>query len=205
MQLGLAIVFSCLWAGCDRRDEMTGPQIIYAGWGISNRLEVGMNLKRIGQNNGNVKVTRDWPEDMRFWEKPFRKPLSFYAQIPSRGASVWGFNESQTFGEIRFNLSDLPLTLLRIGTNEIVLSQTQSVTFDEIVRKLGQPKYNLDTSSRASLPALINAGQSSVYSNQTHKLLHYPADGIFFHFRSSMEGFSIVRRYADTNAVARAN
>jgi hypothetical protein len=206
LKLGIAIIFSCLWVGCGKPKELNGPQIVYAGLGVSNHLEVGMNLKQIGKYNGTLKMNRDWPADIRFWEKPFKKPLSFHAQIPSRGASVWGFKESQTFGELTFKISDLPPTLLRISTNEIPLSQAQLVTPDEIVRRLGWPKYDLLSSPKDALPALINAGQSSIFSNQNHQLFYYPADGVFFHFHLGiLEDFNIVRRYADTNTLVRAN
>jgi hypothetical protein len=206
LKLGIALIVSCLWVGCGKTKELNGPQIVYGGLGVSNHFEVGMNLKQIGKKNRDLKLTRYWKPDTRPWEKPFNKPQTIEAHIPSRGASVWGFNESQTFGELTFFLSDVPPTLLRIGTNEIALSETQSVTFDEIVRRFGEPKYHVDKSSRASLPALINAGQSSVVSNESNRILYYPADGVFFDFRAgSLERFHIVRRYADTNAAVRSN
>lgn len=198
--LGIIIVFSCLWMGCEKRAESTGPQIIYAGLGVSNRLEVGMNFKQIGKNNSDLKIDRFWVPDIPLWEKPFKKPQTIQGQIPSRGASLWGFSESQTFGQLTFTCSSLPPTRLYFSTNELALSATQTISFAEIVQRMGPPKYSINVDPAPPLPKLINAGQSAVVSNHNRCTLYYSAAGIFFHFQNGLlEQFSIVRRVMEHN------
>src|SRR5436190_13807738 len=202
LKLGIALIVSCLWVGCDKPKELNGPQIIYAGLGVSNRLEVGMNFKQIGKNNSDLKIERIWNPDIPPWEKLFKKPKMIQGQIPSRGASLWGFSESQTFGQLTFTCSNLPPTRLYFSTNEMTLSPTQTISFAEIVQKMGPPKFPINVDPMPPLGKLINAGQSAAFSNQFGCTLYYPADGIFFHFQNGLlEQFIIVRRFMDTNTV----
>jgi hypothetical protein len=205
LKRSFTVITVCLLTACEKSEQASTPQILYAGLGISNRLEVGMSLKQIGKNNNDLKVTRTWKPDAWPWEKLFKKPKSFYAKVPSRGAMVWGFNEAQTFGELKFTMPELPPTLLRIGTNEIALSKTQSVSFHELVGRLGEPRYTLEKAT-ATFPSLINAGQSTLLSNGDSRVLYYPACGVFFHFRREfLLEFDITRRFADTNVATSSN
>jgi hypothetical protein len=206
LRLSFTAIIVGLLTACENREQASTPQIVYAGLGISNHLEVGMSLKQIGKNNNDLKVTRSWKPDAWPWEKLFKKPQSFYAKVPSRGAMVWGFNDAQTFGELKFTMPELPPTLLCIGTNEIALSKTQSVSFHELVRRLGQPRYTLEKATDRTFPGLINAGQPTLLSNGDSRVLYYPARGVFFHFRQDyLLEFDITRRFADTNIAASSN
>jgi hypothetical protein len=204
LKLGIALIVSCLWVGCGKPKELNGPQIVYAGLGVSNSIEVGMSFKQIGKNNSDLKIERLWDPNIPPWEKLFKKPRMIQAQIPSRGASLWGFSEAQTFGQLTFTCSNLPPTRLYFSTNEMTLSPMQTVSFAEIVQRMGPPKYSINVEPTTPLlGTLINAGQSVVWSNQNGCTLYYSAAGVFFHFQNGLlEQFSIARCRTDTNAVA---
>lgn len=204
LKVSVLIAGVWLFTGCRPEPRSDGPQIIYAGLGVSNQLQVGMTLQEIGARNDDVQVARHWKPDTRPWEKLFQKPRTFDVTIDSRGASLFGFDERQTFGEIAFHLRSLPATLLRVGTNEIPLSARQTVSFEEILRRFGPPAHIYANSPTQSLTKWINAGQSVIWSNQNRVHLYLPAQGVFFHFHSNvLETFSITRKFTDTNVVTK--
>ena len=78
----------CLLTACTKEKQPIGPQIIYAGLGISNRLEVGMTLNEVEKKNAHVRVRRHFPIAMQWWQRPFTPVQAYMVIDPWSGAQL---------------------------------------------------------------------------------------------------------------------
>jgi len=200
------LAFAAPLAGCTKQEPPAGPQIIYAGLGVSNRLEVGMTLHDAGQRNDDLHVEKIWKPDTWPWEKPFQQPRAHRVTIPSLGADIWMQQgiEGPRLTMLTFPAAQLPPTILRNGTNEISFQST-NVPRSEVVRVFGEPAHHLN--SMSNLVALFNRGESASVTNAGNAFLerlYYPAHGVTFELNQKLvESLTITKKFGGTNAAAR--
>jgi hypothetical protein len=193
-----------LTSGCKQEQKSSGPQIIYAGLGVSNSVEIGMTLAEIAKRNPDAEFKREFGPDTWFWEKPFKKPVSFRMTAPSQGAQSWVGDERQPIPALSFHSSMLPSSILRNGSNEVLFETGQRVPRQEVINAFGEPDRYLDFSDAILARSLQYRGESVSMTNSNFEHLHYPRHGAsFFLDGGAVTSFSLHEKVHGTNLPAR--
>src|SRR5687768_9580086 len=117
-----------LLIACTKEEKPTGPQIIYAGLGISNRLEVGMTLNEVEKKNAHVQVRKNFPITMQWWQRPLTPVQGYDVTDPWSGAQLYFVSDGRKAISFRFGTlgpRGLPHSILRSSTNEILFVPRQ--------------------------------------------------------------------------------
>jgi hypothetical protein len=193
------VLVICSSAGC--KQEPSGPQIIYAGFGISNYVEIGMTAAEVAKRNPDAEFKREFAPGTRFWEKPFVKPQRSEAAVRPRAARAWQFN-GQPITWLDFWVPLLPHSLLREGSKEVLFEPQKPVLRQEVINAFGEPDYHIK--DLLDLPSLLNRGESVSLTNAVSEQLHYPCRGVDFFLKGgAVTSFSIYKKFNGTNAPAR--
>jgi hypothetical protein len=194
-----------LFSGCKQRQnpKPPSPQIIYAGLGVSNYLELGMTSAEIAKRNPDAEFRRVFGPDTWFWEKPFKKHRTMEIQVPARGAFSSPSHDRQPITWLSFQAIRLPPSILRVGSNE-VLFHTNNVLRQETIHAFGEPEHHHDFSNPALLTSLRNRGESVSLSDSKFEHLYYPRHGAaFFLDGGVVTSFTIVKKFDGTNTRAK--
>jgi hypothetical protein len=194
-----------LLTACTKEEKPTGSQIIYAGLGISNQLEVGMTLNQVEKKNAHVQVGKRFPTAMRWWQRPFTPVQGYEVTDPRSGAQfVFDSNGRQAL-MFRFETlgpRGLQHSILRSGSNEISLVPCQMVNRDSIVAAFGEPIHRATNTGQAQAFRARGESVSETGAFQNAEMLHYPAEGIMFLLnRSVMTEFLIQKKIPRTNTI----
>lgn len=200
-RIALLVFCSLLLMACRKEEKQAGPQIIYAGLGVSNCVEIGMTMAQIGKRNRDMEVSRFYP-NARFWEKLFKKPRFSTVGLPSRAAMFSVNNERDPVTQIHFRPDGLRPAILRSGSNEVRFEKGSPVTRKEIINLFGEPN---DYVADGTYPeGWWREGTSVCFTNPQSESIMYPRHGVYvFLSNDAVRSFSILKKFGGTNAPAR--
>jgi hypothetical protein len=190
----------CLSPGCTPEQKSSSPQIIYAGLGVSNYVEIGMTFAEVAKRNRDAEFRPEFGPDTWFWEKPFKKPRNFEIKVPSRGAQSWQGDDRKPITSLNFHLALLPRSTLQTGSNEIVFEPGKRVLRQEIITAFGEPEHHHSFSDATLARSLQKRGESVSLAESNFEHLHYPRSGASFYLDGGVvTGFSIHEKINGTN------
>ena len=191
----------CLSVGCKQaqKQKPSSPQIIYAGLGVSNYVEIGMTFAEVAKRNPDAEFKRNFGPDTWFWEKPFKKPRGFELKVPSVGAESWQKDDLQPITLLIFHPDRLPPSILRTGSNKISFGAGKAVLRQEIINAFGEPDHHI--ADEVYPAALLNQGESVCFTNWGTERLFYPRRGAGFFLKDgTVTTFTVLKKFGSKNA-----
>jgi hypothetical protein len=188
------LVALCLSTGCKQQQKPSSPQIIYAGLGVSNYVEIGMMFADVAKRNPDAEFERVFPSGTPFWKRPFIKPSHFEMKVPSVGAESWQKDDLQPITLLHFRPDRLPPSVLRTGSNRILFDSGNAVLRQEIINAFGEPDHHI--AGEVYPAALLNQGESVCFTNWGTERLFYPRRGAGFFLKDgTVTTFTIVKKF----------
>ena len=195
----IAVAIGFLAAGCQQEQKPSGPQIIYAGLGVSNRLEIGMTLAEVAKRNPDAEFKPLFKTGTPFWAKPFKKPSGFEIKVPSLGAESWVSHDTQAVAFLTFHLELLPPSILRNGSNEVLFTTGKPVLRHRVVYAFGEPQNHV--SDLLQTVHCRSTGESVSHTRSPFEQLYYPRSGAQFALtNNAVTGFTVEKRFDSREA-----
>jgi hypothetical protein len=186
----------CISAGCKQQQKQkpSGPQIIYAGLGFSNRLEIGMTLAEVAKRNPDAEFNREFRPGTPFWARPFKTPSGIEIKVPSLGAESWVSHDTQSIAFLTFHLGLLPPSILRNGSNEVLFTTGKPVFRHRAVYAFGEPQRHVTDLLQTVL--YRSTGEAVSRTDSGLEQLYYPLSGAHFALTNNVvAGFAIEKRF----------
>jgi len=182
-------VFLCLLliSGCSKPlPQDTSVPFLEFGKGITNRIQIGMTLKDVERNNGDVEVTKVKLPAKLFGFLPWKRTAAYRVKIPSLGAAALIADKTTKLSMIVFEFQPQNTTNYFKGilSGGLVVNDGKHLTRAAIVKALGEPNPIGTNNVFSVLPA----------ANASTEDLTYMQWGVRFGVRTGVVDMILITR-----------